>query len=169
MACKIRIILDVEDDVIRDLIVSDTINLEDLHYTIAKSFGFNGTEMASFFRTNEYWEQGDEIPLFNMSDDETAISMVTCKLEDVLAKKGDKLIYVYDFLYMWTFFVELVDKNVKYNGNLPSISLSVGNTPRKAPEKEFIADDDDGFYDNIDMLDDENDFEGFEDNSFDNY
>ena len=46
MAYKIRVVLDVENDVIRDIIVNETINLEELHFIIAKSFGFKGQEMA---------------------------------------------------------------------------------------------------------------------------
>ena len=40
MAYKIRVILDVEEDVIRDIVVNEAISLENLHFTIAKSFGF---------------------------------------------------------------------------------------------------------------------------------
>ncbi|MEX1382091.1 MAG: hypothetical protein AB1Z17_01720, partial [Lutibacter sp.] len=58
MAYKIRVILDVEQDVFRDIIVNEAINLEELHLTIAKSFGFKGQEMASFYLTDETWEQG---------------------------------------------------------------------------------------------------------------
>lgn len=51
MTYKIRVILDVKEDIFRDIIVNETINLEELHFTIAKSFGFKGQEMASFYRT----------------------------------------------------------------------------------------------------------------------
>ena len=78
MAYKFRVILDVEEDVFRDIIVSESINLEELHFTIAKSFGFKGQEMASFYRTDNAWEQGEEIPLFDMSEDGSAPSMQNC-------------------------------------------------------------------------------------------
>ena len=45
---KIRVILDTKEDVIRTILVDDNLNLEDLHSTIAKAFGFGGKEMASF-------------------------------------------------------------------------------------------------------------------------
>ena len=45
---KIRVILDTKEDVIRTILVESDLNLEDLHLTIAKSFGFKGQEMASF-------------------------------------------------------------------------------------------------------------------------
>jgi hypothetical protein len=158
MAYKIRVILDVEEDVIRDIVVNEAISLENLHFTIAKSFGFNGQEMASFYRADNQWEQGIEIPLCDMSDDDGAISMGNCNVTDILRKTGDKLIYVYDFFSMWTFFVELIDPKVKLTGGLSKTVFSFGKTPKEAPEKEFtserLVDEDDYFNDDFDNIDD---------------
>ena len=106
---KIRIILDTKEDVIRTILFDADINLENLHRNIAKSFGFKGQEMASFYRTDSEWTQGEEIPLFNMEESGEGISMETCILKDVLPQEDDKLIYVYDFLKMWTFYVEVIE------------------------------------------------------------
>ena len=38
--------------------------LEDFHNVINQSFGFAGDEMASFYLTDEDWNQGEEITLF---------------------------------------------------------------------------------------------------------
>ena len=165
MAYKIRVVLDVEKDVIRDILVNDSINLEDLHFIIAKSFGFQGLEMASFYRTNEDWEQGEEIPLFDMSDDGTALCMRNSLLKNVLVKEGDNLIYVYDFLSMWTFFVELSKIETSKEKDLPKILLSIGNKPDKAPEKEFIAESE---FDDFESLDDD-EFENLDEFDYDNY
>ena len=158
MAYKIRVILDVEEDVIRDIVVNEAISLENLHFTIAKSFGFNGQEMASFYRADAQWEQGIEIPLCDMSEDDDAISMGNCNVTDILRKTGDKLIYVYDFFSMWTFFVELIDPKAKSNGELSKTVFSFGKTPKEAPEKEFtserLLDEDDYFNDDFDNIDD---------------
>ncbi|MHB1147648.1 MAG: IS1096 element passenger TnpR family protein [Lutibacter sp.] len=166
MAYKIRVVLDVEKDVIRDILVNETINLEDLHYIVAKSFGFQGLEMASFYKTNEDWEQGEEIPLFDMSEDGTALCMHNCLLKDVLKKEGDNLIYVYDFLSMWTFFVELSKIMDTKEKDLPKIMLSIGTKPDKAPEKEFTAEEED--FDGLNELDDD-DFENPDEFDYDNY
>lgn len=165
MAYKIRVVLDVEKDVIRDILVNETINLEDLHFIIAKSFGFQGVEMASFYRTNEDWEQGEEIPLIDMSEDGTALCMGNISLKDVLTKEGDNLIYVYDFLAMWTFFVELSKIEPSDEKDLPKIMLSIGNKPDKAPDKEFVAEESFDDFDNID----DDDFENLDEFDFDNY
>jgi len=166
MAYKIRIILDVEEDVFRDIVVNESTNLEDLQFFIAKSFGFNGQEMASFYKSNNEWEQGDEIPLFDMSEDDIDISMSNCLLNSVLKKTGDKLIYVYDFFSMWTFFVELSEITTKEEKNTPYIALSFGHPPEKAPDKEFKADKS---YDDDDYFLDNDDFDNIDDIDFDNY
>ena len=165
MAYKIRVILDTEKDVFRDIIVDESINLEDLHYTIAKSFGFMGQEMASFYMSGDDWEQGVEIPLFNMADDERALSMSTCNMKHVLKEEGDRLIYVYDFFSMWTFYVEL-SEIFETDKELPFIALSIGNAPDKAPEKKFIAEEDP---DDMDLFDGDSDFDSIDDLDLDNF
>ena len=136
---KIRVILDTKEDVIRTILVENSLNLEELHFTIAKSFGFEGQEMASFYRTDDEWNQGEEIPLFNMSECGDAVSMSTCVLKETLPKTNDKLIYVYDFLNMWTFYVETLEINSETSTDLPKKILSIGEIPIEAPQKEFIA------------------------------
>ena len=37
-----------------------------MHNVLTQSFGFDGSEMASFYISNEHWEQGQEIALFDM-------------------------------------------------------------------------------------------------------
>ncbi|MDX6747179.1 hypothetical protein SHK09_10285 [Polaribacter sp. PL03] len=151
---KIRVILDTKEDVIRTILVEDNLNLEDLHLTIAKSFGFGGQEMASFYRTDTEWNQGEEIPLFNMEEVGEGISMQTCILNDTLSEENDKLIYVYDFLNMWTFYVEVIEISTENKADLPQIILTVGEIPSEAPEKEFVAEKlDDGFGDEDDIND----------------
>ncbi len=142
---KIRVILDSKEDVIRTILVNNQITLEDLHFSIAKAFGFGGQEMASFYRTDSEWNQGEEIPLFNMDEAGVGVSMSTCILNETLVSENKKLIYVYDFLNMWTFYVELLEISEAKEEGLPKMILTVGEIPLEAPEKEFKADPLDGF------------------------
>lgn len=167
MIYKIRAILDVKNDVIRDILIDSNNTLEDLHNNISQAFGFNGQEMASFYRTDDEWNQGEEIPLFDMSDAGVSFSMKNCILKETLKNKGDKLIYVYDFMAMWTFFIELSDKNTTTSVELPAVSFSFGNVPETAPEKEFIADSlEDAFGLENDDFDDFDGFENIDDYDF---
>ncbi|GGH03128.1 hypothetical protein GCM10011416_22530 [Polaribacter pacificus] len=166
---KIRVILDSKEDVIRTISVNNNFNLEELHTTIAAAFGFNGQEMASFYRTDQEWNQGEEIPLFNMSEFGDAISMKTCTLNETLEAVNDKLIYVYDFLNLWTFYVDVVEINNEVL-EASTIILSVGEIPETAPEKEFVAErlSDEGFDDDDDLLDNDL-FDSLDDYDFENY
>ena len=158
---KVRIILDTKEDVIRTITVNNAITLEELNSLIATSFGFNGQEMASFYRTDNEWNQGEEIPLFNMSEFGDELSMSTCLLNETLPNIEDKLIYVYDFFSMWTFYFEVIDLSDEEIEE-PILIMSVGDIPDEAPEKEFVAEkNEDAFSDD--------EFDSFEDYDFDNY
>ena len=106
---KVRVILDTKEDILRTILVEDSINLERLHFIIAEAFGFEGQEIASFYKADDEWNQGEEIPLFNMEETTTSIAMQNCLLTETLPLENDKLIYVYDFLNMWTFYVDVVE------------------------------------------------------------
>jgi len=149
MIYRFRVILDndTEDDIFRDIEIRKTDTLEDLHNTITQSFGFDGTEMASFYISDDEWNQGEEISLFDMSESINPVKLMNeTFLEDVIDQSKTKLIYVYDFLSMWTFLVELaeiveVTKGVDY----PNLMYVHGQIPDEAPEKSFEADDLDDF------------------------
>ncbi len=166
MAYRIRIILDVKNDVIRDIVVSNSSDLEQLHFLIAKSMGFNGQEMASFYRADNEWTQGEEIPLFDMSENGNELSMKTCIVSEIIPKVGDKLIYVYDFFNMWTFYVEVLEVNSDKASCTKPVTFAFGDAPEVAPEKEFTSEQS---MDDFDAFNSESDFENIDDFDFDNY
>jgi len=172
MIYKVRVIADLEEDVIRDIAIRSTANLEDLHNTIVNAFDFDGSEMASFYLSDKEWNQGDEIPLDDVSDDADSEvkTMSDYKLADLFKEQNDKLIYVYDFYLMWTFLIELIEITT-YNKerDLPKILYSLGNLPQDAPEKEFVGEKiEEGFEEyNDDFDDDLDDDEGGYTENFD--
>lgn len=136
---QIRVILDAAADVFRDLELKATSNLEELHLAIANSFQLSPGEMAAFYVSDEEWEQGLEIPL---EDFGTGACMKDTTVESVLQDPNDRLIFVYDFLAMWTFFVELVrTKPVEENAIYPREVMRFGERPDAAPEKDFSGND----------------------------
>ncbi len=166
MIYKLRVILDTEQDVIREIAIHQDNSLEDLHNAITNAFGFDGSEMASFFTTDEQWNQGEEIPLFDMSENGDALTMQHILLSEIVDRDKSKLIYVYDFFSMWSFFVELVDILDGYNeSDLPLLLLSLGNVPEKAPEKEFIAEQ----LDDVEKQDPTNEDFDLDEFDFDNF
>ncbi len=143
MVYKIRVILNTEEDVIRDIAILKSDSLEDLHNAITNAFGFTGNEMASFYRADEDWNQGEEFPLFDMGEGMSDTQqMQDISLEDVLTKNNDKLIYIYDFLTMWSFYVELIEVDIDFkNFDLPSLLLSLGSVPKSLPDIKFESED----------------------------
>ncbi|MCJ7466556.1 MAG: plasmid pRiA4b ORF-3 family protein [Maribacter sp.] len=156
MIYKIRIILDAEEDIFRDLEVEASSSLEEFHNIIAQSFGFMGNEMASFYTCDAEWNQDEEIALFDMSDHGSDVKLMNeTYLEDVITENTSRLIYVYDFLNMWTFFVELADIVEKENGrSYPNVLFSFGELPEDPPEKKFESEPTFDFDDTLENYDD---------------
>ncbi|CAL67251.1 IS1096 element passenger TnpR family protein [Christiangramia forsetii] len=144
MVYRFRVILDADEDVFRDIEMLQESTLEDLHNTIVQSFGFDGTEMASFYVSDEEWNQGEEIHQFDMSGHDTSIKLMNeTSLDSILSEKQTKLIYVYDFLKMWTFFVELGQiAEIEEGRDYPNLMFVHGQIPENAPETKFKGEDD---------------------------
>ncbi|GAA3618648.1 IS1096 element passenger TnpR family protein [Flavivirga jejuensis] len=162
MIYRFRVILDndTEDDIFRDLEIRETDTLEDLHNIITQSFGFDGTEMASFYLSNDQWDQGEEISLFDLSENNASRLMNETEISSVVHEVQTKLIYVYDFLSMWTFYVELAEIVEEAEGaNYPNLMFVKGQVPDEAPDKLFEADKDDDFDEFEEESIDVNDYE----------
>lgn len=165
MIYRLRIILDTQDDVFRDVEIEQEATLEDLHNAITQSFGFDGQEMASFYTSDEEWNQDEEISLFAMNNE--GRTMAETGIEDVLTEAQTKLIYIYDFLEMWTFLIELAEIAEPTVGmSYPNLMFAHGVLPENAPDKEFLADESltdlDEDFDDLDF-----DSEDYEDLNFD--
>ena len=167
MIYRLRVILDndTDDDIFRDLEIRETDTLEELHNVITQSFGFDGTEMASFYLSNDTWEQGEEISLFDLSDDNSARLMNETIINDVVHEAQPKLIYIYDFFSMWTFYVELAEIVEAEDGvSYPNVMFIKGQVPDDAPQKLFEAED---YDDDFNEFEDELDVDDYESLDFD--
>lgn len=170
MVYKFRVILDNDDDVFRDIAILNTDTLEDFHNAIVNAFGFDGLEVASFYTCDQTWNQEDEIPMFDTGDIPGEIkTMANYTLEDILDEQNTKIIYVYDFINMWTFLVELAAVEEPIAGTLyPDLLFSHGIMPMEAGEKNFEADNDNDYNEFEDDLD-EDDLDAFGDDSYEEF
>lgn len=141
MIYRFRVILDTHEDVFRDIEIEATNTFEDFHKAIARSFGFAGQEMASFYISNDLWDQGEEIALFDMGEISGEVMVMgELVLESLINKEQTRLIYIYDFLNMWTFLVELAEIGEGKDGRIyPNLMFTHGEIPEEAPKKEFIS------------------------------
>jgi hypothetical protein len=169
---KFRVIMDTEQDVFRDIEVETESNFDTLHKAVLDAFDFEQGEMASFYLSDEEWSKGLEISLMDMGGvDEDSLSMSTTILSDMVMKPGDKILYVYDFMRMWIFYIELVEvKKDKPSTIYPRVALAFGDAPSqdsKEFQDMFEADVVGGGAVDMDDVDDEEDEFGEDDNIFD--
>ena len=167
MIYRFRVILDneTEDNVFRDLEIREDDTLEDLHNIITQSFGFDGSEMASFYRSDDEWNQGEEFSLFDLSEGADNVNLMQeTKINSVAHEAATKLIYIYDFLNMWMFFVELAEiVEVTDSVDYPNLLFVHGQVPDEAPEKSFLTDD----FDDFNEFDDDLDVDDYDEMDFD--
>lgn len=172
MIYRFRVTLNGDETTFRDIEVEATNSFEDLHNIILQSFGFDGLEMASFYLANEEWEPLEEITLFDMSEEEETgkLTMQDSFLEDILHEDQTRLVYIYDFLNLWTFKVELADilerdPSVDY----PKLLYVQGQLDFSADTEDPILDEDaldsleeDENEDSYDLFDDPNNFQDYD-------
>ncbi|CAM4031435.1 IS1096 element passenger TnpR family protein [Gillisia limnaea] len=165
MIYRFRIILDTHEDVFRDIEIEEEATLEDFHNAIINAFGFDGNEMASFYLSDGDWNQGEEISQFDLSEGADSIRLMNeTSLDSVVSESQTKLIYVYDFLSMWTFLIELGEIAEPEPGrDYPNLMFVHGQIPLEAPDKEFIAEKDEFAED----MDSDFDLEDYDDLPFD--
>lgn len=156
---KFRILLEDNDQFFREIDVRANHTFEDFHNVLVTSVGFDGSEMASFYICDSKWKKQQEICLCEMEISEESdidddfeeiekkptIPMVTmCKtrLKDIINDPHQRIIYVYDFLKMYTFYIELYKIREAESGKeYPLIVKSTGNI-MQTPESIVAGDSD---------------------------
>jgi len=137
---NIRIVADTEDDIFIDVSINSSNTFLQLHDTIINGFNLGGGEMASFYKSNENWDKGPEITLMDMSFGEENTEKNRCmentQIHDILNKKETKVLYLYDFLNMNIFYIDLVDISTNETISSPKILGTFGEYEIKK-EEEF--------------------------------
>ena len=175
MIYKIRAILDDQTDVFRDIAISSESTLEDLHNSLSQAFGFDGIEMATFYGCDQEWNQGQEYPIVDLGFEDDTVLMRDTPISSIITADNPKLIYIYDLLQMWTFFVELAAvESDESSTDLPQLLFSFGELPSEAPEKHFKSEkgsSEDDFYGDTDedFSDEFDDFSDYSDSDYDDY
>jgi len=147
---RMRVMIDHDEVIFRDLEMPCSANFNELHDLIQEAFAFDNAQMASFYVSNEDWEKGQEFTLMDMGEKnekgEPILLMDSTQLKDVIFEAGQKLLYVFDFLLMWCFYIDVVElKEMEDTVILPRISQSFGEAPEqysKSPEISFDIEED---------------------------
>ncbi|MDI9357670.1 MAG: hypothetical protein QM528_01850 [Phycisphaerales bacterium] len=142
---KFRIYYEEDESVHRDIIISPHHNFFDLHLAILKAYNFDTKEKATFYRSNQQWEEGKQISLSDYSSNESddiintpaVLMMKETTIDSEIIETDQRFIYVYDFNKNFTFLIELIDiiKNypISEKSPLPVVLNFVGDPPLQYP------------------------------------
>ncbi|MFN7312822.1 MAG: IS1096 element passenger TnpR family protein [Bacteroidota bacterium] len=135
---KFKLTFEEYDDIYRMIEIKSSQTFFEFHKAILDSIGFDQKQLASFYMSNDSWKKEQEICLEDMSDpdDEESIPMPTMKesrLSMFINDPHQKIIYVYDFMEMWTMHLELVGIEIKEKAGTkyPVCSKSFGLAPKQ--------------------------------------
>lgn len=159
----IRAILDTDEDVIRDVAIHGNANLFDLHQLLVDAFELDKGEMSSFFKSNDDWEQGEEISMMDFDPATGKNPLEERSIEESFIKEGEKMLFVYDYLNLWTFYLEATAiKIIDDQTYEPRILGKIGMRPDTPPEKEMKAESNDELFSDWGLQDDEDseDYQG---------
>ena len=162
MVYRFVVLTDEDETFVREFEFLDSHSLLDFHNTIQEELEFDKSQIASFYMATETWEKEEEFTLFDMGAGSS--TMENAVLEDVIFRKNQKLLYVFDFFNDRALFVEYVgetkeDANMEYpictnSKGLPPKQVSFGGVARKKYNNLVVTDDEDDEIDE-EVIDDE--------------
>jgi len=162
MVYRFVVLTDEDETFVREFEFLDSHTLLDFHNTIQEELEFDKSQIASFYMATETWEKEEEFTLFDMGAGSS--TMENAVLEEVIFRKNQKLLYVFDFFNDRALFVEYVgetreEDNMEYpvcsnSKGLPPKQVSFGGVARKKYNNLVVTDDEDDEIDE-EVIDDE--------------
>jgi len=115
----------------REILISSESTFLDLHHAILDATQYTSDEICSFFVCDDDWSKKVEITLIDMgaSSEVDIYLMEDTLLEELLADEQQKLLYVFDYMYERSFFMELSEIITGKNLEEPICSLAIGQPP----------------------------------------
>jgi len=143
MILLFRIISNEDQDFYRDLVIDGSNTFLEFHHVLQENLGYDPTQLASFFITNEHWEKQHEITLIDMMQEpgvETN-TMEECTLDQHFSELNQRMIYVFDFFSERAFFMELIESSDEDSPKkTPFIAQSVGDPPSQLALDDLLGD-----------------------------
>jgi hypothetical protein len=141
---RFRIYWEEDDAVYRDVVIRHTQNFKELHEVILKGYEFDNKHKATFYRSNDHWQQGREITLeqYDKSYKVAPLLMENTTIGSEIKDPNQKFVYVYDFNKNWTFLVELIQVNKEESSKIdyPSVVRTEGIAPSQYGTKGLVGD-----------------------------
>ena len=171
MIFTFRFISDEEEDFVLDVNINHDQTFFQLHQAINEALQYDVNQLASFFTSNDHWEKMHEITLEDMGGDGLVKTMAATTIEDYFSKKGQRLLYVFDYFNERLLFgsvVRTIDAIPPVK--LPSVSKIEGKIPPQTLQDETFdnmdMDPDDFDMDDLDFEDLPEDLDDFDPTNF---
>jgi hypothetical protein len=133
-----------DDSVYRDIAVRHSQKFIDLHETILRAYEFDNKHKATFYRSNDHWQQGREISLEVYDNEHKAppLLMAETAIGTEIRDTNQKFVYKYDFNKNWMFLVELINVSKEENPRLsyPAVVRTEGIAPSQYGTKSLLGD-----------------------------
>ncbi len=147
---RFKLTFEDQDEFLREFEIESEQTFEDFHNAIVENLGLNKSMLSSFFITDSRFRKKREISLIDMNpedrpenpDQEYEEKMLVMKdavLNDFIDDPHQKLLYVYDYLNYFTFYLELL-KIVPANAKVtyPHVAKTQGEVPRELFAKAHL-------------------------------
>jgi hypothetical protein len=151
MVYKFVLLSDEDESFVREFELLDTHTLMDFHNLIQDELEFDKSQLASFFMATDNWEKEEEFTLFDMGTGSSTMEVAV--LEDIIFRKNQKLLYVFDFFNERALFVEYTGEVHEIDGReypsctnskgIPPKQVVFGGSSRKLYNNIIVSDDDD--------------------------
>lgn len=140
MTLTIRFISSEEEDFVLDVKVSDKNTFAELHTIIRQTLSYSDALLSSFFISNEHWEKMQEITLVDMG--ENTFLMDKTKIGKFLTKRGQRVMYVFDYFTERLLFGTVVALSDTADIDTPIVEKMLGHVPpQMAPDNDQFSDD----------------------------
>lgn len=139
---RFRVYWEDDETVYRDVAVKHLQTFHDLHLIILKAFEFDNKHQATFYRSNDSWQEGREITLEKYGKPYKAepLLMADTGIGSEIKDPHQKFIYEYDFSKGWRFNLELiqVDKEEDKSHTYPCVIRTEGLGPSQYGTKGMV-------------------------------
>jgi hypothetical protein len=150
MVYRFVVLSDEDESFVREFEFLDSHTLMDFHNIIQEELEFDKSQMASFYLATDNWEKEEEFTLFDMGTGSSTMEVAV--FEDIIFRKNQKLLYVFDFFNERALFVEYTGESKEVPGTeypvctnskgVPPKQVVFGSSSRKLYNNIVVSDDD---------------------------
>jgi len=132
MVYKFVVLSDEDESFIREFEFLDNQTLLDFHILLQEELEFDKSQIASFYLANDKWEKEEEFTLLDMGTGCSTIEDAV--LEEIIFKKNQKLLYVFDFFNDRALYIEYTGESKEEEGK----EYPVCTNSKGAPPKQIV-------------------------------